>query len=344
MKKQLHISLNIAYWLMYFSLLNILLVAGKVGQANPVEMDLVYQVTLGFIILPSVFSFYGSYLFAFPGYLRSRSVVKTGLVILLIVLLTILIGFSATSILASPTVLVKNGYLALFGQGLLIALIGVFNVICGFIIKGFIAWYQDLNLREPLKRKNTEIETSLIKSKLDLHFLFNTINNIDVLTITSPEVASIYLNKLSDILRFILYEVNTDRILLKHELDYIQKYISLQKIRTANQEFVEYNQVGNLDQQVVAPMLFLPLVENAFKHVSNKKLKNAIQIEFRMEEHQVELICKNRYSKKQRSNHKGIGNELITKRLELLYPDAYRLTTQMNEDQYVVHLTLQLCA
>ena len=146
------------------------------------------------------------------------------------------------------------------------------------IIKGFITWFEEIQVKEALQLKNLSTELDLIKSQLDPHFLFNTINNIDTLLLNSPELASQYLNKLSDILRFMLFETKTDKIPLSKEIAYIEKYIELQKIRTSNSNFVNLAIKGDISNHTIPAMLFIPFIENAFKHVSNKKTDNAINI------------------------------------------------------------------
>ena len=112
------------------------------------------------------------------------------------------------------------------------------NGIIGLVIRGFISWFNDIKIKESLSQKNFEMELNLIKSQINPHFLFNTLNNIDVLIEKDPPKASLYFNKLSAIMRFMLYETKTDKIPLAKELDYITQYIDLQKIRHANPDFV----------------------------------------------------------------------------------------------------------
>ncbi len=132
----------------------------------------------------------------------------------------------------------KNGFS--WDTGRVILLLGVIafaNGVLALVIRGFITFYGEIRLKEDLKRQNAELELALIKSQISPHFLFNTLNNIDVLIEKDAFArASSYLNKLSDILRFMLYETKTDRISIGEELRYIREYIELQMIRTAHPE------------------------------------------------------------------------------------------------------------
>ena len=167
----------------------------------------------------------------------------------------------------------------------------------------------------------------------DPHFLFNTINNIDVLILKDPDEASSYLNKLSDIMRFMLFDTKTDKIPLKNELSYIEKYIELQKIRTSNTNYVSYEVTGNPIGKSIAPMIFIPFIENAFKHSDNKKIENAISIQINISTESTSLDCVNKYSlyKEKRKDSLGLGNELIKKRLNLIYPENHSLIIRSEE-------------
>jgi two-component system, LytTR family, sensor kinase len=182
----------------------------------------------------------------------------------------------------------------------------------------------------------------LVKSQLDPHFLFNTINNIDILILKNATQASDYLNKLSDIMRFMLYETKTDRISLSSELEYIKKYIELQKIRTANSNYIKLSVTGTCEGKTIAPMVFIPFIENAFKHTTNKKLEHAITISISIEENVISFICENKYnttSKKEQENN-GLGNDLIQKRLNLIYPEKHKLNIINQNGLYSVYLVI----
>ena len=134
----------------------------------------------------------------------------------------------------------KNGRSTAVTVIIVMTFIGLICGIVALVIKGFITWFNEIKLKEALKEKNHEMEMALIKSQLDPHLLFNTINNIDALILKDAVAASDYLNKLSDIMRFMLYETKPDKILLSKEIEYIEKYIALQKIRTANRNYVHF--------------------------------------------------------------------------------------------------------
>ncbi|HCR54071.1 MAG TPA: hypothetical protein DIW27_06620, partial [Cytophagales bacterium] len=151
-----------------------------------------------------------------------------------------------------------------------------------------------------------------------------------------------YLNKLSDIIRFVLYETKGDAIPLSSEIEYITKYIALQKIRTANENYVQFSVNGTISNKRVAPMVFIPFIENAFKHSTNKKLENAITINLHIKEDSVQLLCENKYDSKQpvQQTSGGLGNQLIEKRLNLIYSGRHKLEINNSDELYSVNLTI----
>jgi LytS/YehU family sensor histidine kinase len=220
-------------------------------------------------------------------------------------------------------------------------LIGVICGIVALIIRGFITWFNEIKVKQMLKEKNHEMEMALIKSQLDPHLLFNTINNIDSLILTDAIAASDYLNKLSDIMRFVLYETNAVKILLAQEIEYIGKYIALQKIRTSNESYVHFEVTGTIGSKRIAPMVFIPFIENAFKHTHNKKLENAIIIQLVITDETVQLICENKYDVKSvKQPVGGLGNGLVEKRLDLIYAGKHTLAVNKSDERYTVNLII----
>lgn len=225
--------------------------------------------------------------------------------------------------------------------------LALINGMMGTLMKGFITWYTEIHIKELLSKKNLQTELALLKAQINPHFLFNTLNNIDILIEKNAQTASVFLKKLSDILRFILYDTQEERIPLTLELEYIQKYIDLQNIRTANEEFVTYEVRGETNKQLIPPMLFIPFIENAFKHSTNKKIKEAILIRMEMAgDNKVIFQCKNVISAEKTipSRNGGLGIELIRQRLQLLYADKHMLTIHQSPETFEVDLTINLNA
>jgi len=218
-----------------------------------------------------------------------------------------------------------------------------FNIF-GFLFQTFIEWIKDRRIKAELEKDKVTSQLELLKSQINPHFLFNTLNNIDVLILDEPKKASDYLIKLSEILRFMLYETNTERVPLSKEIEYIEKYIELQKIRTLNDKFVGLEIVGKMKDRFIAPMIFIHFVENAFKYATNKKIENAIIIRLDISDNKMSFICKNHinHSDVTTQVNNGLGFNLIKQRLDLIYGMDYNLNVNNEDNWYIVNLEIQL--
>ena len=215
---------------------------------------------------------------------------------------------------------------------------------CGFLFRACVEWVKDRKLKLELEKDREASQLELLKAKIDPHFLFNNLNNIDVFIQEDPKRASEYLKKLSDILRFMLYEATTEKIPLEEELEYIGKYIDLQKIRTSNPNFVTFEIHGDTAHKRISPMILIHIVENAFKYASNKKVDGAIVVRFDISEKRLSFFCKNHASSTHETDQlkNGLGMRLLRQKLDLLYKKAYTLITKEENNWYLVTLDIPL--
>ena len=349
MKKSIVFLIHLAYWGLYLVLL--LLVFGLLNMGSKMKgTDIVFTlqliITVGsFAIIPATLGFYSFYILLFDRLLIQKKILLLFMFGFLAAFLSgIIAAFSLQimSLFKLNASIFNDGFNSAMAITNFMALIALLNGGMGLLIKGFIKWYADIKLKEDLNKKNFEIELALIKSQINPHFLFNTLNNIDVLIEKDAIKASIYLKKLSDIMRFMLYETKTENIPLSKELDYVEKYIELQKIRTANPDFVHYNIDGNKEGIFIAPMLLIPFIENAFKHSEGVKTGNVITIKVLINNDLIQFNCRNKYvlNKAIKEESSGLGNQLIQKRLALLYPNTHSLEINKEENIYDVTLII----
>jgi LytS/YehU family sensor histidine kinase len=218
--------------------------------------------------------------------------------------------------------------------------------ILGSLSKASILWYNSIAEKQATSKKHLESQTALLmlKAQLNPHFLFNSLNNIEVLIEENPRKASDYLTKFSDILRYVLYDTKEEESELARELEQIKNYIELQKIRTDNPNFVKFQVTGELENQKIAPMIFLPFIENAFKHSKNKTIDNTIDIEFIFSQSSIKMACRNYYEDSQFEliKSEGLGVETIKQRLNLLYPEKHILNIEKTEHWFNVTLIINL--
>jgi len=343
MKRSFVIALHIGYWILYLLLILLLMLFMQAGIIKNGAHGIIRGLMIMsiFTIIPALAGFYIFYALLFDRYLSQKRMAALCLAGLLTILMAGFTGFAGLNILTKGMILRHNGLKEISLIVSFMSILALIHGIIAMVMKGFITWYGDIKIKEQLQQQNFETELALVRSQLSPHFLFNTINNIDVLIEKDAVTASAYLNKLSDIMRFMLYETKTERIPLQKELTYIEKYIDLQKIRSANQNFVQYSTTGNTGEWMIAPMLFIPFIENAFKHSVNKRSDQTVVISITATKESLSFYCGNRYTEKQAGKETGgLGNALIQKRLNLLYPGRHSLKTAGENNVYKVHLSI----
>lgn len=334
MKKSVQIMFHLLFWvfsslliLLGFQLLSI--TAAVLGGGGPdfQEQFLALLFTLPF----GAFIFYSSY-FSLNIFVK-RTIRFFWIALCYAILLSIIVFLE------------KQDYGDVDALDILIILFPVlyFNIF-GFLFRTFIEWIKDRKIKAELEKDKLASQLELLKSQINPHFLFNTLNNIDVLILDEPKRASDYLKKLSEILRFMLYETNTERVPLSMEVDYITKFLELQKIRTSNDKFVKFEVIGKMENRFIAPMIFIHFVENAFKYATNKKIENAISIRLDISDNKVFFLCKNHINSSDvtTQDNNGLGFNLIKQRLELTYGMDYNLNVNTVDNWYFVKLEIQL--
>lgn len=339
--------LHAGYWLLYLLLISTFIraIPGAYKDTSMASLGRILffsSITL-LIILPGVAGFYCFYSFLFVRYLHRKKLAAlavSGLLTALLLAIVFLMVTTASGLIKTPD---TPGFTERITEVLFLTMLILIHGIIALVMRGFITWYREIKLKEDLSRKNFETELALVKSQVNPHFLFNTISNIDVLIQQDPGKASACLNMLSDIMRFMLYETKTELIPLSKELAYIEKYIHLQKIRTSNPGYVHYCRQGDAEGLLLEPMLMIPFIENAFKYSGNRQLENAIRINIIITKQQLNFTCENNYNQMlQQAGEGGLGNELILKRLMLLYPGKHQLEITDADNHYKVNLLLTL--
>jgi len=189
-------------------------------------------------------------------------------------------------------------------------------------------------------------ELSFLKAQFRPHFLFNTLNNIYSLTIDNNPLAGKSILQLSGLLRYVLYESETEKVDLQNEINYLRDYVELEKIRFASRMELSFNVSGNIINKKIVPILLIPFVENAFKHASNRvNEKLWITIDLIVKENHLAFTVENSFFPEGKTqmdnNHSGIGLENVKRRLSLIY-EEYILNNELKENCFHTVLSLPL--
>lgn len=344
MKKSYEVLFNLLFWILVIYLTFYWIESQGINFDNNVTIRILnfnisghlYFLDLLFITMIGPFiNFYLFYLLFVPKLLVQKKIL---LFILLSLLSSFVLGYSFRLTFGANVSEIQRNFA--------FTVMALIPGIIGGAFKGIFLWRNSIVEKIALEKKQLEGKTALLmlKAQLNPHFLFNSLNNIDILIDETPKVASEYLNKLSDILRYVLYETKEDETELAKEIDQIKSYIELQKIRTINPRFVQFKITGELQKQKIAPMIFLPFVENAFKHCKNKNIEDAIDIEFELSANSIRMVCRNYFETNQLDvlKNEGLGIETIKQRLNLLYPEHHQLIIDQKEHWFNVILIIKL--
>jgi len=216
-------------------------------------------------------------------------------------------------------------------------------VLLACAIKLFKHWYFSQRIKSELEVRNKASEIALLRAQVNPHFLFNTINNIHSLISIDTKKAEDSLVKLSDIMRYMLYNSNTGFVPFGREILYLSNYIGLQKIRLVAPERVHFMVEGQVDRRLIAPMVLIPFVENAFKHGDKGIASPGISISLAIHQQYLEFNVTNGMNFQKQMlppEGSGIGLQNVRRRLELIYPGKHRLEHETVNDIYKIKLII----
>ena len=324
---------HVLFWLLsYLVLLNILKVSADIQQ-----IDLVYTL---FFHIPIVLMVYLNTCILFPLFLEKAKYLLYGILVVG--------GIAAGAVFYiylfdSWIDHIFTGYyfIAYYGFWDISLYLAVY-VTGTSLIKLARSWF---HLQE-VQQEKTLAELKALKSQINPHFLFNSLNSIYSLSRKNSPVAPETILKLSGLMRYIIYESDVDLISLESEIEVIKDYIGLQQFRTAEAEKVELKVVGEVEGHKVAPLLFLPFVENSFKHgLKGGSMEAYVSIKFEVSGKVLNFEIGNSIGKSAEPilpKYQGVGIENVRKRLDLVYPGMHKLDIKKDAKRYKVVLQIQL--
>ncbi|MDX1938977.1 MAG: histidine kinase [Saprospiraceae bacterium] len=290
---------------------------------------------------------YFNLFYLIPNYLsKNRFLTYAALLILSAIIITplkmIVLYFKFTGYPGLQTQLVAN-------QGIYFILtfvIAIFSTLSKIISD----WVRTTRERQELETRTMQTELRFLKSQINPHFLFNTLNSLYALTLKKSEKAPEIVIKLSEMMRYMLYECNEKRVPLSNEVHYIRNYLDLERLRHGDKVDIRFEVTGHISDQQIAPLMFIPFIENSFKHgLTNQISKGFVDIKLMVDGQQFDFYIEN--SKPDalpvQEHHRrsgGIGLVNVRRRLDILYPKNYELTIHDNPKSYAVNLHINMNA
>lgn len=220
--------------------------------------------------------------------------------------------------------------------------------LCGFflvsscLIKIAADWFANERIQRNLESERREMELQFLKSQLNPHFLFNSLNNIYSLAYQKSDKTADAIMKLSEIMRYMIYESNTPTVSLSKEVDYLTNYIDLQKIRFKDGAYIELILNGEIDDQKIVPLMLISFVENAFKHGVVNDPEHPVKINIIANQKILHFSVVNKKNNQNKDAQGGVGLTNVERRLQLVYPDRYKLNVVNSATHYTCELMIDI--
>ncbi|MBK8805311.1 MAG: histidine kinase [Bacteroidales bacterium] len=204
-------------------------------------------------------------------------------------------------------------------------------------------YFREERRKKIVHNEKLKTELTFLKTQINPHFLFNVLNSIYSLSLKKSDKVPEIILKLSEMMRYMLYESEVNKVSLDKEIDYINNYISLQKLRVFENCTITFSVSDNTNGVTIAPMILIPFVENAFKHGISHTDDSPIDISLERKDSKLLFTVKNKLHKNLHTDKTGgIGIQNVKRRLELLYPDKHKLEIVELDNNFVVSLHLKL--
>jgi sensor histidine kinase YesM len=278
---------------------------------------------------------------------------KKYLLFVLSILVVLVIAFSILSVLVffngsnAKAVGSTLEHPFIFLRGSAIRILGNPPLICALLLslKTVKNWYLKQVENETLTREKANAELQLLKAQIHPHFLFNTLNNIYSFTLSKSPLAAELVQKLADMLSYMITDCNQTLVPLEKEIQLLEDYIGLEKVRYGDRLDIQMHVNGHYNNKMITPLLMIPFVENCFKHgASMMRGKQWMQLIININEDNLDFNLSNSKPSLPNTikNKKGIGLLNIHKRLELLYPGKHQLDINATDNTFSVYLKIEL--
>jgi two-component system, LytTR family, sensor kinase len=203
-------------------------------------------------------------------------------------------------------------------------------------------WIRTENKAKNIEAERVSMELSFLRSQLNPHFLFNTLNSIYSLALAKSNLTADAVMKLSDIMRYIMEDAKSDMVPLIREVGYMQQYVELQKIRLNDNINIDLQISGDIQGYNIPPLILMPFVENAFKYGVSAHEPGCIRMKLNAQTGILKFKVSNLIVKKTRHESSALGISTTRKRLEQIYPEKYRLEILDQQRMFIVHLDIKL--
>jgi two-component system LytT family sensor kinase len=337
MKKGLQVFWHLFIWLSLMSFVLFVIHSNSKMTAHNL------LILFGIYGLINISLFYLNYLVLIPRFLNRKHYAIYAATVLLVV---IVYGFAKYGVgLIFPNEVLlrsKNELIAFWPYFVSTVITSAMFIFLSIVLKFSIDWFLNERVQRDLENQRLSAELAFLKSQINPHFLFNSLNSIYSLAYQGSQNTPGAILKLSEIMRYMLYESNDNKVALEKELQYLQNYIDLQNIRFGDKALIDFKIEGEVTDQRIVPLLLIAFIENAFKHGITSDADSAIKLLIRVDDKHLYFFIENKKHNNNRDAAGGIGLGNVKRRLDLLYPRKYNLEIRNEIDTYTCELSLVL--
>jgi two-component system LytT family sensor kinase len=286
--------------------------------------------------------FYLNYLVYIPNFLDRKKYRKYGLIIIFSVIAIGVLKYGLGLVFHEHILTSRGKTIGFTSYFISACFTSVIFLLFSLLLHFTIDWFLNERVQRDLENQRLTAELALLKSQINPHFLFNSLNSIYSLAYQRAENTPEAILKLSEIMRYMLYECNDNKVDLANELQYLQNFIDLQKIRFGDNSYVKFEVEGIITNQQIVPLLLISFIENAFKHGVANDPNAPIQLKITVDDGHLQFYMHNKKHLHNRDAAGGIGLNNVKRRLKLLYPNQYHLNINDTADTYTCELSLIL--
>lgn len=334
---------HLIFWLVLI-FCNLLLIFGLSGFNFKIFTPLRIISTLISIFYFAI-AVYINLFFLLPVYLKKKKYIRFSLLHIIMVSGIIALNILTTLLVEGASIKDYNIVFEYIFEFILISLLISVTTFLKFLREWIRFKEESIKFKEAQSQK-LESELKLLRGQINPHFLFNTLNNLYSLSLDKSDKTPSLILKLSDLMRYMLYDCRDNLVSVEKEITFISNYIELEKIRVGDDVSIKIQIKGNYADLLISPFLFIPFVENAFKHGCYKSYNSSfINILFDFEKKgEIRFFienCKEQKLSSEKSKYSGIGIENVKKRLSILYPEKYEIEINDGKNSYSVQLTIK---
>lgn len=334
--------LHLSFWAVYFSFFFYQITYGRRGQEVVLSRAFV-DATIHVLIMAGIA--YLNYFYFLPRFLKHKNTFRYLLEFLPALALAILLHLYSKQLIYGGSDIARANFMYKTRFIVQHTLSVIFIVVFIGMLRFAEDWFQLEARKKEIENEKLTAELRFLKAQINPHFLFNTLNNLYYLAFTQSPKTTEVIDKLSQMMRYMIYDSNHPKVPLSKEIEYMENYIILEKLRLDDKVPITFTVNGSPQHVMIEPFLFITFLENAFKHgVSTNAEDSWVAVEIALTEKKcIYSVANSRLPQKEINDEKsGIGLQNLRRRLELSYPERHELSIRDEPDAYSVRLTLQL--